>query len=123
MSCELCEKSDDYCSACSTCFNCLDKEFSDLKTDLILEKAKLFPLEQQIETLRAEIQAAQSENESQAQRIRGLEEAVLKYYDAIDNIYNHNAAARAAACEHFGIHHPNIAMAVKAKALQEAGND
>ena len=44
------------------------------------------------------------------ERIAELEEVVEKYRKAIDDIYNHNEAARAAVIAHFGLHHPPAAM-------------
>ena len=38
-------------------------------------------------------------------KVAELEETLLKYKVAMDAIYNHNEAARAAVIAHFGIHH------------------
>ena len=51
-----------------------------------------------IADLKARIVALEKENAA-------LREAQTKYRKAMDDIYNHNEAARAAVVEHFGLRH------------------
>ena len=58
--------------------------------------------------LRAEIQRLREENKFMEDETKRLLQENRRYRKAIDDIYNHNEAARTAVVQHFGLHHPRF---------------
>jgi hypothetical protein len=67
-------------------------------------------LEAEITTLRSSLEGVTGERDGHLLEVVRLRGFLKIYRDALDSIYNHNEAARAAVVMHFGTTHPVIEL-------------